>query len=80
MLLIDQYLDSYRDELVAVQDTRHIGLKGIRKVLLKQMRTHLELLSTTVPEGIASYDRTMSQSLEEQLDLLEQTLREFERH
>ena len=79
-LLIEQYLLSYGEAALPPQPRERIGLKRIRSVLLKQMRLHVELLSTTVPEAIANYDSTVKETLAEQLDLLEKTLREFERY
>ncbi len=80
-MLIDAYLLSYKKQMheQVPQDGR-VGLHGIRALLLKQMRIHVDLLSTNVPVGIVTYDSAVENAVEEQLDLLEQTLREFERH
>lgn len=76
VVMIDVYMEDA--ENLAPGDQR-VGVAGIRKVLLKQMRIHTELLSTSVPLGIVAYDSGVEQAVEEQLDLLEQTLKEFER-
>ena len=80
-VLIDSYLDAYaRDMPEQESSERRIGIRSIRSVLLKQMRIHVDLLSTSVPAGIIEYNSSIENVLEEQLDLLEKTLREFERH
>lgn len=76
VVMIDIYLEDV--DHPAAGDQR-VGVAGIRKVLLQQMRIHTELLSTTVPLGIVAYDSGIEEAVEEQLDLLEQTLKEFER-
>ena len=76
VVMIDIYLE---DAEHPVAGNQRVGAAGIRKVLLKQMRIHTEMLSTNVPLGIATYDSGIEEAVEEQLDLLEQTLKEFER-
>ena len=80
-MMIDNYLRelSEKGHEQAGRDGR-VGIHGIRALLMKQMRIHVDLLSTTVPVGIVSYDSDVENAVEEQLNLLEQTLREFERH
>ncbi len=77
-VLIDTYLKDYVHGQPAKNEP--VGIRGIRSLLLKQMRIHVDLLSTSVPAGIVNYESDVIDILEEQLNLLEQTLREFERH
>ena len=80
-VLIDQELNRLAQMNVEeAGGEQRVGLKSIQSVLLKQMRIHVDMLSTNVPVGIVSYDVDVENAVEEQLDLLEQTLREFERH
>lgn len=80
-VLIDAYLESHaRNGAVQAARDGRVGIHGIRALLMKQMRIHVDLLSTNVPVGIVSYDSQVENAVEEQLNLLEQTLREFERH
>ena len=80
-VLIDGYLDEYaRDMPEPEGNERRVGIRGIRSLLLKQMRIHVDMLSTNVPAGIVEYNSSIESALEEQLDLLEKTLHEFERH
>ncbi len=75
-VMIVLYLRGQEDVDQAVQ---RVGVQGIRKVLLKQMLIHVELLSTSVPIGIVEYDTDVESAVEEQIELLEQTLIEFDR-
>ncbi len=80
-VLIDaQLLEYARDLPIEGNVERRVGLRGIRSLLLKQMRIHVDMLSTTVPAGIVVYDSEVENALEEQLNLLEETMKEFERH
>lgn len=75
-VMITLYLREQEDRDPA--DPR-VGVQGIRKVLLKQMLIHVELLSTSVPIGIVEYDTDVESAVEEQIELLNQTLIEFDR-
>lgn len=80
-VLIDAHLQEYaRDMPIEGNVERRVGLRGIRSLLLKQMRIHVDMLSTTVPAGIVVYDSEVENALEEQLNLLQETMKEFERH
>lgn len=81
--LIDGYLDVYAEDMP--QEGPRVGLRAIRAVLLKQMRIHVDMLSTNVPAGLVTefdgHKRTVIENaLAEQLNLLEQSLDEFKRH
>ena len=80
-ILIDFHLDEYaRDMPEQEESERRIGVRSIQTLLLKQMRIHVDLLSTSVPAGIVVYNSSVENGVEEQLVLLEKSLREFERH
>ncbi len=81
--LIDGYLDVYASDMP--QEGPRVGLRAIRAVLLKQMRIHVDMLSTSVPaELVTEFENerrtTIENALAEQLHLLEQSLQEFKRH
>ncbi len=75
-VMITLYL---RDQENREPSDQRVGVHGIRKVLLKQMLIHVELLSTSVPIGIVEYDTDVESAVEEQIELLDQTLLEFDR-
>ncbi|MEM8483897.1 MAG: hypothetical protein AAF564_00025 [Bacteroidota bacterium] len=81
--LIDGHLDVYAEDMP--QEGPRVGLRAIRAVLLKQMRIHVDMLSTYVPaELVTEFDGDRRAAIEialaEQLNLLEQSLQEFKRH
>lgn len=81
--LIDGYLDVYAEDMP--QEGPRVGLRAIRAVLLKQMRIHVDMLSTNVPaELVTEFNEgrrtVIENALAEQLHLLEQSLQEFKRH
>lgn len=78
---IDAYLAQQSQKVTGLdRPVESVGLHEIQKVLLRQIRIHVDLLSTNVPIGIVEYNSDVENAVEEQLKLLEQTLREFERH
>ncbi len=81
--LIDGYLAVYAADMP--QEGPRVGLRAIRAVLLKQMRIHVDMLSTNVPaELVTEFNEqrrtAIENALAEQLILLEQSLHEFKRH